>query len=844
MREETERHVPETSTVLGGERASDERGLTPSPRRERSAPQDRGHAAGREHVLLPIEGMTCATCAGRVEKALNALPAVEATVNLASENADIRYDPERVAGFEIAAAVQRAGYGVPQETRELAVTGMTCATCALRVEKALSAIPGVARAEVNLATERASVAGIAGVLRPADLIAAARRAGYDAELLTGDGARDRELAAAEKRRMKAEGLRLAAAVALSAPLLAPMAGVMLPGWLQLILATPVQLIIGARFYIGAWKALRARVGNMDLLVSLGTSAAYFYSLYLLLVRPPGTALYFDSAAVVIALVTLGKWLEARAKRSTTAQIRALMALRPERARIERAGGEVEVPAAAVAVGDVVVVRPGERLPVDGAVIGGRSEVDESLLTGESLPVAKAPGDRVTGGSINGSGLLRIETNAVGEDSTLARIVALVAGAQAKKAPVQRLVDRVASVFVPVVVGIALLAFLGWWLIAGNFAAGIIAAVAVLVIACPCSLGLATPTALMVGTGVAAKAGILIRDAEALEGAHRLGTVVLDKTGTITEGKPVVTDIVPNGLAERDLLRLAAAAQTGSEHPLARAVLQKARELESEDRSASLPPLEHFESHAGKGLTARIDGRRLVIGNCRLMRENGIPIEKGNARAEDLEGKGRTVMWVATLDPQPEWLGLIAVADPIKPTAAAAVRHLHEIGIETVLLTGDNQRIAAAVAAQLGIPRLRAGVLPGEKAAEVRRLQAEGRRVGMVGDGVNDAPALAAADVGIAMGTGADVAMQTAGVTLMRGDPLLIADAIAVSRATYRKIRQGLFWAFIYNVIGMPAAALGLLSPMIAGAAMALSSVSVVSNALLLRRWRPTAGRKV
>ncbi|MDE2263789.1 MAG: copper-translocating P-type ATPase [Gammaproteobacteria bacterium] len=718
---------------------------------------------------------------------------------------------------------------------------MTCATCALRVERALSAVTGVVRAEVNLAGNRGYVDGAAGSLRPADLIAAVRRAGYEAQLLTGDAERDREIAADEARRMQAESRRLVVAVVLSIPLLTPMFGVMLPGWLQLILATPVQFLIGARFYVGAWKALRARIGNMDLLVALGTSAAYFYSLYLLLAGAVRTHLYFDSAAVVIALVTVGKWLEARAKRSTTAQIKALMSLRPETARVRRGEEEIEVPVNAVAVGDVVVVRPGERLPVDGTVIGGRSEVDESLLTGESLPVAKRPGERVIGGSINGSGLLQVETTAVGNESTLSRIIALVAGAQAGKAPVQRLVDRVAGIFVPVVVAISLAALLGWWLIGGEFTVGLIAAVSVLVIACPCSLGLATPTALMVGTGVAAKAGILIRDAEALERAHRLDTMVLDKTGTLTEGKPAVTEVMPNDISERELLRLAAAAQAGSEHPLARAVLARARELGPGGESPSSLPLEDFQSHPGMGLTARVGGRRVVIGNRRLMQSHGIRIEEGEPRAARLEEQGRTVIWIAALDPRPVWLGSIGMADPVKPEAAIAVRHLHDLGIETVLLTGDNERTAAAVATQLGIRRVLAGVLPEGKAAELRRLQAQGRQVGMVGDGVNDAPALAAADVGFAMGTGADVAMQTAGVTLMRGDPRLLGDAIDVSRVTYRKIQQGLFWAFVYNVIGLPAAAFGFLSPVIAGAAMALSSVSVVSNALLLRRWRPAAG---
>ncbi|HEV2270760.1 MAG TPA: heavy metal translocating P-type ATPase [Steroidobacteraceae bacterium] len=724
--------------------------------------------------------------------------------------------------------------------RSLAISGMTCATCALRVERALAAVPGVVHAEVNLASNRGSVEELAGAVRAADLVAAVQRAGYEAELLTGDSERDREIAAAEARRMKAETFRLALAAALSVPLLAPTFGVMLPAWLQLTLATPVQFIIGARFYVGAWKALRARIGNMDLLVALGTSAAYFYSLYLLLAGAAGTHLYFDSAAVVIALVTLGKWLEARARRSTAAQIRALLSLRPLRARVERGREEVEIPASALAVGDVVVVRPGERLPADGTVIGGHGEVDESLLTGESLPVPKAPGDKVTGGAINGGGLLRIETTAVGEESTLARIIALVEGAQAKKAPAQHLVDRVAGVFVPVVAAVALVAFLGWWLLAGNFAAGLIAAVSVLVIACPCALGLATPTALMVGTGVAARAGILIRDAEALERAHRLDTLILDKTGTMTQGKPVVTEVIPNGISERELLQLAAAAQAGSEHPLARAVLMRARELGPRGDDVASPHLEEFQSHAGMGLTARVGGRHLIIGNRRLLQRHGVRIEEGEPQAARLETKGRTVMWIAAPDQQPAWLGLIAVADPIKPEAAAAVRHLDAIGVETVLLTGDNERSAAVVAAELGIRRTLAGVLPQEKAAEVRRLQQNGRQVGMAGDGVNDAPALAAADVGFAIGTGADVVVQTAAVTLMRGDPRLLGDAIAVSRATYRKIQQGLFWAFIYNVIGLPAAAFGLLSPMIAGAAMALSSVSVIANALLLRRWRPAA----
>jgi Cu+-exporting ATPase len=748
-------------------------------------------------------------------------------VNLAGETADVRYDRAELGLSELAAAVEGAGYEVTKDRRELAIAGMTCVTCVGRVEKALSGVAGTLHAEVNLATERAVVEGID--LRPAALIGAVQDAGYEAELLTGDAEREKALEATEKRHVRRDLIHVVAAAVLSVPLMLPMFGIWLSPWLALALATPVQLIIGARFYLAAWKALRVGTGNMDLLVALGTSAAYFYSLYLVATGTGGHT-YFEAAAVVITLIVFGRWLEARAKRSTGAAIRALMSLRPDRARVEREGTEIEVPLAAVSVGDIVVVRPGEKVPTDGHVLSGFSQVDESLLTGESLPVEKEPGATVVGGSINGSGLLRIESTAVGEQSMLARIIALVEGAQVKKAPMQRLVDQVAAVFVPIVLACALIAFLGWYFLAGSFVGGLIAAVAVLVIACPCSLGLATPTALAVGTGAAAKAGILIRDAEALEQAHRLDTVVLDKTGTVTEGHPAVREIIPHDVSETELLALAAAAQTGSEHPLARAVLARAGGM-------ALPCLEDFQSHAGRGLTAQVAGRRFAIGNRALLAECDVPTVL-EADARRLEEQGRTVMWVAALEPKRELLGLIAVMDRVKPSAARAVRRLQAEGIETVLLTGDNTRTAQAVARELGIIRVLAEVLPADKAAEVERLQKEGHRVAMVGDGVNDAPALAQADVGIAMGTGADVAMHAAGLTLMRGDPLLIADAIAISRATYRKIRQNLFWAFFYNVIAIPLAGLGLLNPVIAGAAMAFSSVTVVSNSLLLRRWRP------
>ncbi|MBV9567820.1 MAG: copper-translocating P-type ATPase, partial [Hyphomicrobiales bacterium] len=736
-----------------------------------------------------------------------------------------------LAPATLAKAVQRAGHGVSRERRDLAISGMSCATCAGRVETALAAVPGVVNASVNLAADRAMVEALSGVLRPADLIASVREAGYGAELITGEAEREREIAAAEESRLKREARRVVAACALSAPLLLPMLGVPLPAWVQLGLATPVQFVFGWSFYVSAFKALRARSGNMELLVSLGTSAAYFYSLFLIFAGASvemGEQLYFEAAAVVIALVGLGKWLESRAKRSTTAAVRALMSLRPERARVERAGLEVEVPIAELTVGDIVVVRPGERLPVDGSVLSGESEVDESLLTGESLPVAKAKDDKVTGGSINGSGFLRIETRAVGDETTLARIIQLVEAAQMKKAPVQRLVDRVAAVFVPIVLIIAVATFLFWWLVDGDFGSGIIAAVSVMVIACPCALGLATPTALMVGMGVAAKAGILIRDAEALERAGSIDTILLDKTGTLTEGKPEVTDVVPHGMDRRRLLALVAAAQSGSEHPLARAVLAKAEGLER-------PPLEGFSARPGLGIVARVGGQAIAAGNRRLLREQDVDMSALAGAAEALETGGRTVIFVATLEPERRLIGIIALGDRVRPRAALAVRRLQESGIATILMTGDNERTAGAVAATLGIRHAMAGMLPADKAAEIERLQAQGKHVAMVGDGVNDAPALAAADIGIAMGTGADVAIETAGIALMRPDPMLIADAIAVSRATYAKIRQGLFWAFVYNLLGLPLAASGLLSPVLAGAAMALSSVSVVANALLLRR---------
>ena len=796
-------------------------------------------------IDLPIEGMTCASCAVRLEKALGKMAGVDlATVNFASEKARVRFDPGQVDPAAIAAAVARAGFDVPTASARLAIGGMTCATCAGRVEKALGRVPGVSAAQVNLASEIATVAFSPGVVAVPTLIAAVERAGYEASEAGSAAERDAERDAANARRARRDLILLAGSAALTVPLLAPMLlalfGVhaMLPGWLQLALATPVQVVAGARFYRGAWSALRAATGNMDLLVALGTTAAFGLSL-VTLATAPGAHLYFEASAAVITLVLLGKHLESRAKRKTTDAIRALMALRPETARILRDGAELEVPADAVATGDIVVIRPGERVPIDGVVVSGESQVDESLVTGESLPVPKGPEDPVTGGAINGDGLLHVRATHVGADSLLSRVVALVEGAQATKAPVQRLVDKVAAVFVPVVVAIAALTFTGWLVAGAPAGVALIHAVAVLVIACPCALGLATPTALMVGTGAAAKAGILIRDAEALERAHAVTVVVFDKTGTLTEGRPDVRAVIPapaNPDADA-LLALAAAVQAGSEHPLGRAIVRAAQE-----RALACPAATGFRAVPGRGITATVAGAAVHIGSRRYLDDLGVDRTPLEERAVALEGEGMTAMWVAAqgeADAALALVGLIAAGDRPRETARAAIDGLRARGVQTIMLTGDNARTAQVVADALGVDRVLAEVLPGDKAAEVQRLRGEGAVVAMVGDGVNDAPALAAADVGFAMATGSDVAMETAGVTLMRPEPTLVADAIAVSRATVRKIRQNLFWAFFYNVIGIPLAAAGLLSPVVAGAAMAASSVSVVTNALLLKRWRPT-----
>ncbi len=791
----------------------------------------------RATLTLAITGMTCASCANRVETALARVPGVvAANVNLATERATLTSPAEKRIDHRLAiAAIEQAGYGVARETMRFNIGGMTCASCVGRVEQAIVKLSGVETVTVNLATETAQVEIISGALTSTDVVNAVTRAGYTASLQSAT--------ASATATPHHGGAQVIAAAILTLPLVVPMVAapfgmhLMLPAWMQFLLATPVQFYLGARFYRAGWKALLAKTGNMDLLVALGTSAAYGLSAYLWLQHAPDAMahLYFEASAVVITLVLLGKWLEARAKRQTTEAIRALQALRPETARVRRDGVDIDVPIDSVRVAELVVVRPGERVAVDGIVLEGESQVDESLITGESLPVAKIAGARVTGGAVNGEGLLILKTAAIGAESTLARIIRMVESAQAGTAPIQRMVDRVSAIFVPVVLAAAVLTFAGWWIANGDWQQGLLNAVAVLVIACPCALGLATPTAIMAGTGVAARHGILIKDALALETAHRVGIVAFDKTGTLTEGKPklIACESAPGSGDRRALLVLAGAIQHNSEHPLARAVMDVVRK-----EHIDIAPAENVKSLPGRGVQASVAGRTLAIVATRQIVEMKLAIDETlNAQSEKFQGEGRTVSWLIDIDAN-AILGMFAFGDTLKPSAQNAIARLHALGVKTALISGDNRGSAGAVAKELGIDDVHAEVLPADKARIIAKLKDGGQMVAMVGDGINDAPALAAADIGIAMSTGTDVAMHAAGITLMRGDPALVADALDISHRTYAKIRQNLFWAFAYNVIGIPAAAFGLLNPMIAGAAMAFSSVSVVSNALLLRRWRP------
>ncbi|MBK6927851.1 MAG: copper-translocating P-type ATPase [Comamonadaceae bacterium] len=724
---------------------------------------------------------------------------------------------------------------------DIGIGGMTCASCSSRVERALKKVPGVQEATVNLATESARITFAAGEQMEARLRRAVRDAGYEPRTPA-------QMDAADDASPWAGFAPVAIGLVLSAPLVLPMLGDlfgqhwMLPAWVQFMLATPVQFILGARFYKAGWHALLALTGNMDLLVAIGTTAGWALSMWLWLTAAPGTSphLYFEGSAVVVTLVLLGKFLEARAKRQTTTAIRALHALRPDVAHLIGLDGEVDVPVAEVLVGDRIVVKPGERFPVDGALLEGQTQVDESMLTGEPLPVPREPGDKLTGGSINGEGRVVLQVTAVGSETVLSRIIRLVEDAQAAKAPIQRLVDQVAAVFVPVVLVVSLVTLLTWlWWAGAPFETAVIHAVAVLVIACPCALGLATPAAIMAGTGVAAKYGILIKDAQALELAHKVDIVAFDKTGTLTLGRPMLTALVAVDGAEEDaLLKAAASLQSGSEHPLARAVVAAAKakgmEFDAPDNVRAVP---------GRGSEGEVGVRSYLMGSLRWMEELGVALGPLAARATELQQQGATVSAMAERTTAGLTLrALMAFGDEPKPGAQAALAALRARGIKPVMISGDNRGAAEAMARRLGLRpedgEVMAEVLPGDKAALVAKLKQGGKTVAMVGDGVNDAPALAAADVGLAMGNGTDVAMHAAGITLMRGDVGLVAAALDISDRTVAKIRQNLFWAFAYNVAGIPLAALGYLNPVVAGAAMALSSVSVMSNALLLKRWRP------
>ncbi|MBX9916207.1 MAG: copper-translocating P-type ATPase [Nitrosomonas sp.] len=788
-----------------------------------------------KHLELPIEGMTCAACAARIEKNLNKLPGVEAAVNFANEKAQVSYDENQANADVLIKAIEKAGFHIAPRTVQLQLHKMTCAACAGHIEKALNQLPGVT-ATVNVATETARVSFMPGMMTVDRLIEAVINAGYDAtEISESSHAEEkaRRLAA-----YKAELRLFWIAAAFTLPLVLQMGAMftghdmdMLPRWLQWALATPVQFWIGRRFYTGAWHSLRGGGANMDVLVALGTSMAYFFSAAVTAFAVD-QHVYFEASAAIITLVLLGKLMEARAKGKTSAAIEALIRLQPKTARIERNGDILEVPASSLQVNDVFIVRPGENLPVDGVVVEGTSSVNESMLTGESLPVSKQAGTKVFAATLNQQGLLKCRATSVGAHTQLAAIIHLVEEAQGSKAPIQRMADTISGIFVPVVVIISVLTLgITWWL-THEFVTALINAVAVLVIACPCALGLATPTAIMVGTGRGAQAGVLVKNAAALEHAEKIQTLIVDKTGTLTEGQPEVTDIVPvESLSSQELLHIAASLEQGSEHPLARAVLDRAQK-----QQLSLYAIEDFSAIAGSGITARMNGIQYLLGSPKFLTQHGVAVDAQQITA--LQAEGKTVIGVAsTTGDVPQLLGYLAIADRLRDTSIKAIKQLQSMGIEVIMLTGDNTVTAAAIAKRTGITQYRAEVLPQDKATEVLTMKNSGQFTAMVGDGINDAPALAAADVSFAIGAGSDVAIEAADITLIRNDLMSVADAISLSRATLKKIRQNLFFAFVYNTLGIPLAAMGMLNPVIAGAAMAMSSVSVVSNSLLLKRWQ-------
>ncbi|MGG4342496.1 heavy metal translocating P-type ATPase [Paenibacillus lautus] len=801
----------------------------------------------QKKTSLQLTGMTCAACANRIEKGLSKMEGVqEANVNFALEKASVTFDPNVVSVQQMEEKIEKLGYGTAKETVDLQLIGMYCAACASKIEKVVSKMPGVNQANVNFALETARVEFNPAEVSLSDIQQRVEKLGYQAvskqETLDQEGHR-KEAITKQKRKLLLSAI-------LSLPLLWAMVShfsftswIWMPDlfmnpWFQLILATPVQFFIGKQFYVGAYKALRNKSANMDVLVALGTSAAYFYSLYLTIDWAVaganvhhGPEMYYETSAVLITLVIMGKLFESLAKGRTSEAIKTLMGLQAKTALVVRDGQEMTIPVEQVLVGDLVLVKPGEKIPVDGKVVEGTSAVDESMLTGESIPVEKKAGDAVIGATINKNGRLMLEATKVGKETALAQIIKVVEEAQGSKAPIQRVADVISGIFVPIVVGIAIVAFLVWyfWVEPGNFSQSLEIAIAILVIACPCALGLATPTSIMAGSGRAAELGVLFKGGEHLESTHKINTIILDKTGTVTKGKPELTDVEVHNFDQELFLRLVGSAEKSSEHPLAEAIVAGI-----EAKGTQLPATEHFEAIPGYGIRASVEGHEVLVGTRKLMAQHSVSIDSILGRMSELETEGKTAMLTAV---DGQYAGLVAVADTIKETSRAAVARLKEMGIEVIMITGDNERTAQAIAKQVGIDHVRAEVLPEGKADEVKKLQQQGKKVAMVGDGINDAPALAVADIGMAIGTGTDVAMEAADVTLMKGDLNSIPDAIYMSRKTMSNIRQNLFWALGYNSLGIPIAAIGLLAPWVAGAAMALSSVSVVLNALRLQRMK-------
>ncbi|PFE01437.1 heavy metal translocating P-type ATPase [Priestia megaterium] len=800
----------------------------------------------QKEATLQITGMTCAACSNRIEKGLKKIEGVkEANVNLALERSTIIFDPSKTSPQAFEEKIEKLGYGVVSEKAEFSITGMTCAACSTRIEKGLNKLEGVTKASVNLALETASVEYSPSQIAPQDITQRVEKLGYGAKLKSEE--KEEEQSYREKELSKQKG-KFWFSFILSVPLLwamvshftftsfIPLPHMLMNPWVQLALATPVQFVVGKQFYVGAFKALRNKSANMDVLVALGTSAAYFYSLYSSLKSLGSSAhtnqLYYETSAILITLILLGKLFEANAKGRSSEAIKKMMGLQAKTAVVIRDGAEVEIPVEEVQKGEVIFIKPGEKVPVDGEIIEGQSALDESMLTGESVPVDKNIGDKVIGATLNKNGFLKIKATNVGRETALAQIIKVVEEAQGSKAPIQRLADYISGIFVPIVVGIALLTFFVWyiWIAPGEFAPALEKLIAVLVIACPCALGLATPTSIMAGSGRAAEYGILFKGGEHLEATHKIDTILLDKTGTVTNGTPELTDVrIAQGYEENELLQLVASAERLSEHPLAQALVAgiKNKGIEIQD------PLS-FEAIPGYGVKATVQERELLVGTRKLMNQHKVNIDTALEEMTNLEREGKTAMLVA-LDGK--YAGMLAVADTIKATSKEAVSRLKEMGLEVMMITGDNRQTAQAIAMQAGIEHVIAEVLPEGKAEEVKKLQQQGKKVAMVGDGINDAPALALADIGMAIGTGTDVAMEAADITLMRGDLMSIADAIEMSRKTISNIKQNLFWAMGYNTLGIPIAAVGLLAPWVAGAAMAFSSVSVVLNALRLQRVR-------